>query len=869
VVSEFPPPEGEWIPWHVERSFLENFNLCRSRLRGRRIRFAGIMLVPRPHHRTMRLMALLLAPWRVAAFNENFDHFFILRGPGAVAHHLLWRAREFWIFETNPGGRLYTFVWRLGHPHQFRRPVLYLAALAAGTLAARRKALPRATLAADLPSSPVDEGITVVIPSRTGRELLAGMLPRVLAQLDPEASEVIVVDHGSDDLTREFLRDRYPQIAVEYSDEPLSLPAAVNRGIVRARFSHLCLLHNDRLVQAGFFTALRAAFDRVPDLFCATAMVIAPQGQRPRETGKAAIAPRRRRLDFPLADEPALAGEDLSYVLYGSGASSLYSTAKLRALGGAGEVYQPFYGESLDLGYRAWQRGWPTVFVSGARVSEVHRSSTPSYHLEADRQRTIELNYLRFLGRAVATPSLFRKLWREAIWRLNVLSVWNADDTVEPPRMAVLAEARAVQSWVEPQRLAPGALPDNLILEIGSGDVAVFPGRPARGRPVVLIVSPYAPFPLSHGGAVRMFNLMRGAARDFDLVLVCFTDQWVSAPPELLRICAEVVQVRRVGTHRLPSSDRPDAVEEFDLPVFHAALLQTMRKWNPAIAQVEFTQMAPYVDDCKGARTILVEHDLTFDLYAQLMAQDGGYETTRQWKHWLRFEREVWKRYDRVIAMSEKDRAAVNGAEAVCLPNGVDLERFRPSEQAPEPARLLFIGSFAHLPNVLAVDFFLRESWPRLQPLAPKLHVIAGSRHKYHLERFRDQARLDLDQPGIEVEDFVSDVRPAYRRAEVVIAPLVASAGTNIKIVEAMAMGKAIVSTPAGVNGLDVTDGSDVWIAKTGEEMANAIAGLLRDKERRQKMQREARRTAERKYDWETIARAQNELYRELCDTGR
>ena len=97
---------------------------------------------------------------------------------------------------------------------------------------------------------------------------------------------------------------------------------------------------------------------------------------------------------------------------------------------------------------------------------------------------------------------------------------------------------------------------------------------------------------------------------------------------------------------------------------------------------------------------------------------------------------------------------------------------------------------------MLALEFFLRDVLPRLAGVT--LHVIAGQRH----ERF-----WDLQHPSVEVEGFVSDVRPAYRAAALVIAPLVASAGTNIKIMEAMAMGKAIVSTEAGIHGLDLERG--------------------------------------------------------------
>ena len=166
--------------------------------------------------------------------------------------------------------------------------------------------------------------------------------------------------------------------------------------------------------------------------------------------------------------------------------------------------------------------------------------------------------------------------------------------------------------------------------------------------------------------------------------------------------------------------------------------------------------------------------------------------------------------------MSEKDRALVKGAPAVALPNGVDLERFRPSGAAPQPRRLLFIGSFAHLPNLLALDFFLSEVWPRLD--GRNSSRDRGRAPRVFPGHYQDRVRLDLRRPGMEVEGFVSDVRRAYDRAALVIAPLVASAGTNIKILEAMAMGKAIVSTPAGVNGLDLTAGQEFVLANSGKK---------------------------------------------------
>ncbi len=98
-------------------------------------------------------------------------------------------------------------------------------------------------------------------------------------------------------------------------------------------------------------------------------------------------------------------------MLYGSGGCSLYDAAKLRALGGMDEAYDPAYVEDLDIGYRAWQRGWPTVYVAGAVVEHRHRATTSRYYTGEQLDEILEINYLRFVARAVASPDVFRRLW--------------------------------------------------------------------------------------------------------------------------------------------------------------------------------------------------------------------------------------------------------------------------------------------------------------------------------------------------------------------------------------------------------------------------------------------------------------------------
>jgi GT2 family glycosyltransferase len=254
---------------------------------------------------------------------------------------------------------------------------------------------------------------------------------------------------------------------VDISAAPLSFARAVNRGIALARFSHVCLLNNDMLVDPGFFRALRQAFDETPDLFCATAQIRFPAGARREETGKAVMAQSSPE-DFPVRCDEPLAGEDGTYVLYGSGGCSLYGTSKLRALGCVDEIYQPAYVEDLDLGYRAWQQGWPTVFAAGAVVEHRHRATTRRYYTEEQLEAILELNYLKFVARSVASRAVFTRLWKQALDRLRL--------RFERPaaRAALRAAASIARSG------GPAGQPvysEELILALTGGSVALFPGQ--------------------------------------------------------------------------------------------------------------------------------------------------------------------------------------------------------------------------------------------------------------------------------------------------------------------------------------------------------------------------------------------------------
>jgi len=386
----------------------------------------------------------------------------------------------------------------------------------------------------------------------------------------------------------------------------------------------------------------------------------------------------------------------------------------------------------------------------------------------------------------------------------------------------------------------------------------VLEGRPCtQGRRRVAVLSPYFPFPLAHGGAVRIFNLLREMARDFDIELFAFTDSAVEPAP-VLEFCARVVLVEK-PRYREPrwSTLLPPEVHEFRSPAMRQALREERRAFAFESLQVEYTQLAEYPGD------ILVEHDVTFDLFTQIARRERTLSSVWDLVRWRRFERKVLRRFPRVVVMSEKDAEMV-GVPSVAIPNGVDLARFRPVPETPGD-RLLFIGSFRHFPNIAAYRFFTEQVWPLLRDKFPSLSltVVAGGDYLTYWRAFTDSPEPAPDA-RIRLHGFVSDVRPLYAETNLVLVPTTVSAGTNVKVLEAMAMERAVISTSSGCAGLGLLHGHSVWVADTAESFAAGVATLLRDDERRQQMARAAYGVALRNFDWAAIGERQRSLLADL-----
>ncbi|MDW8355133.1 MAG: ribosomal protein S18-alanine N-acetyltransferase [Bryobacterales bacterium] len=515
------------------------------------------------------------------------------------------------------------------------------------------------------------------------------------------------------------------------------------------------------------------------------------------------LVPDRRH--YTVALEPA--GEHADIVLQPGRALHLYRQLRRRfrrlRIGMAAVLFTP------DPAFRPLRLA---TFLLAPRKILAYNQRLERHHL---RLRTWLASWL-FL-RGIPLDRIFlRPLW---------LCPWKKDRTVE---------ARSWQAWQ---------------------------GRPpAPGRPRIGVLSPYIPYPLAHGGAVRIFHLLREAARSFDIYLFAFAEDGQTLELEpLLEFCARVTVVAK-PRYREPrwSTMTPPEVLEYRSATMRRLLEQTRREERLDLIQVEYTQLASYPGD------VLVEHDITFDLYEQLWRRRPTLSAWWDWRRWRRFEQKAYARFRRVVVMSEKDAELAAVPHAEVIPNGVDLERFRP-EPEREGAHVLFVGAFRHLPNVLAYRFFTEQAWPRVTEQFPdcRLTVVAGPDPMLYWREATHTAAPPED-PRIRLLGFVRDVRPLYVEANVVVVPTPVSAGTNLKVLEAMAMERAVVSTPAGCAGLGLIHGESVWIAATAEEFAAGVCRLLADPDLRRRLARAARRHAELHFDWRAIGERQSAVWRSL-----
>lgn len=380
--------------------------------------------------------------------------------------------------------------------------------------------------------------------------------------------------------------------------------------------------------------------------------------------------------------------------------------------------------------------------------------------------------------------------------------------------------------------------------------------------PRLLLVSPWSLFPPIHGGAVRIGNLIRQLSESFDLFLLIF----LGGTDDPAQRQAFEPFCREVFFQLLPNpgdtaSDLPPEAAMFSSSGVRERILSLLEAHRIDILVLEYAELGHLVTVAPpSTRVVLVEHDIHFRSRERraILGFEQRFGSTKKYdrESRRRYELEACRRADQVHLMSEADRSFLSAALGEAsehlrvVPNGVDTLRYRPGEDFAERRHLLFVGSFPHLPNQDALEFFLQEIWPLLRERRPRTELtVAGARPPEWV--------LQLDsENGIRVVGEVDDLLPLYQSHRVLVVPLRAGSGTRLKILEALASGLPVVSTPIGAEGLDVEAGVHLALSPDPRGFVDAVLRCLDDEDWARSLSDQGCRLARERYDWRVIATA-------------
>ena len=387
----------------------------------------------------------------------------------------------------------------------------------------------------------------------------------------------------------------------------------------------------------------------------------------------------------------------------------------------------------------------------------------------------------------------------------------------------------------------------------------------------ILYITYGLPYPPHSGARLRDFHLINQVAVQHSVSVLSLLE----SPEErrylssLVHCCEQVDTVLAAakswarhlsGIAHALASGRPLATHLFHYPEMVARVRAIATTWNPDIVQIEHSFLAPYVraipDDHPG-KTILSMHNLGALQYRRMLRLRTGIWQKLlflfKWMLMRGWEPRWAAKFDHCLVVSPVEerllRAAVPNLPVSVIDNGADTESRRRLPPPPGGNALLFVGTMGYPPNADAVLHFHRAIMPRLRRRIPDVELIVVGRHPPPAVRRLDQ------QPDVTVTGYVNDLIPWYQRSRITVVPLRAGGGTRLKILESMALGRPVVSTSLGCEGLEVSDCEHILVADNPAEFADAVIRLIEDEELYRRMISSARQRVETRYAWAEIAR--------------
>jgi len=374
--------------------------------------------------------------------------------------------------------------------------------------------------------------------------------------------------------------------------------------------------------------------------------------------------------------------------------------------------------------------------------------------------------------------------------------------------------------------------------------------------------------PVHSGGDIRSYNIAHGLAAQHDLTFLSYYDRTRDEEyekelkrhfPDSVCFCTgkRTSSVpKRVLDYmvRFPS-EAPYAVSRFASPRVREKLRGWFQQGSFDVVVCDFLDAAVNFPRNITIPTVLFQHNVESEIWRRLAlvqshpAKKFLYQV--EFAKMFGYERKMVRRFQHVIAVSEHDRSLmsrwVDPARITVVPTGVDLKQFKGKSPAREMENLvIFVGAMDWGPNVDAVEYFCQEIWPAVKAKIPDARFrIVGRNPDRRVEKLAGES--------IEITGSVPSVVDHLYAAAVVVVPLRIGGGTRLKIYEAMAAGKAVVSTSVGAEGLDVHHGSDIVLADDPTTFAENVVGLLRDEQLRRRYEQSAAALAA-KYDWAAIS---------------
>jgi len=383
--------------------------------------------------------------------------------------------------------------------------------------------------------------------------------------------------------------------------------------------------------------------------------------------------------------------------------------------------------------------------------------------------------------------------------------------------------------------------------------------------------------PVDKGGRIRTYNMLRELKRDHEITYLALDDGAASTKERELaaEYCHELICVPHKTTPKFSpafylelvtnlASRLPYFMKKYESCAMHREIERLVKDKAFDVMVCDFLQPSVNVPAGTSVTTVLFQHNV------EAMIWKRHYEVQsnplkrlylyHQWRKTWSYERSACRRFDLVVAVSVPDEEQMRneyGLErTAAVPTGVDINYFSPSGIPSAKYNVVFTGSMDWLPNEDAMQYFIREIMPLVRKDIPELTLTVVGRNPY-----ASLVELSKRDKSIVVTGRVDDVRPYIEQASVYIVPIRIGGGTRLKIYEAMAMEKPVLSTTVGAEGLPVRNNQEVVLADSAEEFAAALTTLLRDEKAAQELGARGAKVVREKFGWQAVV----ESFAEAC----